>query len=1076
MSRDLAATDFDRNLVVLAGAGTGKTSLLVERLLVALGSGRVTLDRVAALTFTEKAASELRSRLALGLERLRALGRGEQGSDRRHEADRAFARLEGEPPEAVAERALRAILALDGASIETIHGFCTRLLRSWPREAGVDPRFEVDRGPEGAAVAAEVWESFLAHELGPKATRTELFASHLDRVGLDDLEKLAVRLAADGLPEELLDPAIDPVDPRELLQANVGEADSAVTDALEQVGNRSRRGQMRAHFESLSHGLRAFREGGPDGLRAMIETDPALAQSLEDGYNPSVQSGTAKQVRRLLRRLAQVDDPWMRSAVEALAPFARACRERRLERGLLGFDAMLARAWSLLRDHPQVRVALRSRYTMILVDEVQDTDPLQYAITLALAGDEDGTLVPGKLFLVGDPKQSIYRFRGADYTAFRRTADAVIGASGAALDLGENWRSSHELLEAVHGLFRPPTSTVWSPSPYQPDYVAVRAAAGQSADSGPAVELWSLPQASSARARRDAEGRVVAAEIRDLVTRNRCRYGDVSILLRAFTSLPSLLRPLREAGIPFVVTGGRAFYEQPEVSHLLSVLRALACPANEIALLAFLRSPAGAVPDTELAAWAAGGGRWSADQKPDSLVFPRLARALEVLREWAASARDLSADQVVSHVLEQSGLLALHAAAFEGAQRVANLRKLAAKAAELARSGRLSLTEVVEALDSVPVSEREGESPLADEAMDAVQVLTVHGAKGLENRIVFVPDLAWMEQTGRWSRLSARAVSLPHGETSLALSLSGWQNAAGAWADLEETRHLEAESARLLYVAVTRARERLVLLAGPSRGRAPWVRALEAWGYDPADPPPDGVLIGGGCVLHRCVQPPARHSKVSALSTPHDLAPVHAFREAAAGLALRARPPFRVPSALEEERRVGWEGQGQGQGQGEGARRRAGRAEAKAVGTVVHLQLERWDLASEATLLAGVEAASGAAAREEGADPRRVEADARAVLERFLAGPWAARLRSVEIVGREVPLLLAEDGQVWRGTIDLLYRDRDGSLVVADYKTDRPGEGDLEARYREQLGVYSRAVARALGLLFPPRVELWPLR
>jgi ATP-dependent helicase/nuclease subunit A len=177
--RRRAATEFDTNLIVLAGAGTGKTSLLVERLLTAVGSGHASIERIAAMTFTEKAAGEMRERAALQLQRLWALARGE-AEDGESEADRAWAYLTGEAAiqaESIAARSLEALEGLERATVETIHGFCSNLLRSFPVEAGVDPDFSVDAGEQAEVTRRDAWESFLAQELGPDAERVELWAS-----------------------------------------------------------------------------------------------------------------------------------------------------------------------------------------------------------------------------------------------------------------------------------------------------------------------------------------------------------------------------------------------------------------------------------------------------------------------------------------------------------------------------------------------------------------------------------------------------------------------------------------------------------------------------------------------------------------------------------------------------------------------------------------------------------------------------------------------------------------------------------------------------------------------------------
>ena len=425
---------------------------------------------------------------------------------------------------------------------------------------------------------------------------------------------------------------------------------------------------------------------------------------------------------------------------------------------------------------------------MLLVDEFQDTDPLQYEIVLYLGEREGRTardayeveLEPGRLFVVGDPKQSIYRFRGADYEAFRRAVTRIVDGGGQQLHLTANFRSVPQIIEPVNALFADPTTTCWERSDYQPDYDAIEPFIPDAADA-PCVEVWTVDAGAGALAkqRREAEGVIVAESIREIVEGGDVEYSKITVLLRAFTQLSDYLRPLREQQIPFVVDGGREFMARPEVAHLLVILKALARPSDAAALLAFLRSPAGAVPDTELARYAAAGGRWRWRDRIDAAEYPDLARAFERLTKLSDDTRDLPADRTVRRVLEDTDLQTLSAAAFEGPQRVANLSKLAAAAAALAHDGRLSLIEVVEALEAGRTAAVASDSPLADEETNAVRIMTIHKAKGLENDIVIMPDLARQDRTWyRAENVETKVIRTRAGKPALAVRIKKIANPA----------------------------------------------------------------------------------------------------------------------------------------------------------------------------------------------------------------------------------------------------------------------------------------------------------
>ncbi|HEX5041529.1 MAG TPA: UvrD-helicase domain-containing protein [Candidatus Polarisedimenticolaceae bacterium] len=1053
--RERAATDFATNLIVLAGAGTGKTSLLIERMLVALGSGIATLPEIAAITFTEMAAGELHARLSLGLTRLHVRATGAEGHDPEQAADRAYAHLTalGIASATVAERALAAFDALPGAAITTIHGFCVQVLRTFPREAGLPPGFTVDAAGEGAQIFDEAWADLLQRSLGPEGTEAAAWNALLEEMPLRDVKELARALSEPAISESLLEEPYLPADARTLFGPEARALAEGAPGTL------------------YAEGCLALAEGGLPAFHAFLAERGGADEVLDDRRVPE----PAKRARSFLKDLLDVDEAGFAAAHARVAPLALEVRRRRRSRGLVGFDELLAATARLLRVHPEVRERLRGRFRMLLVDEFQDTDPLQYEIVLFLAEAPGGRasdayaaeLAPGRLFLVGDPKQSIYRFRGADYAALARVLARVRACGGEELQLEDNWRSVEQVLAPVHALFTEPGSAVWrTQEGYQPPYVPVRAARGRGGE-GSGVEIWSVsgvrPGPLPSEERRRVEGRILARALAEGVQEGRFELRDVTVLLRAFTGLRHLLRPLREAGIPFVVSGGREFLDRPEIVGTLAVLRAVAHPGDPAAVLAFLRSPVGGVPDDVLAEFAEGQGRWSASQRVDGKRFPAVGAALARLRGLQEATRGLPADAAVRRVIADTRLPTLHACAFEGAQRIANLRKLASTAAELGRDGKLSLLEILDAIEAERGSDPDGESPLADEGMNAVRILTVHAAKGLEGKVVFVPDLAAAGRVKERKppKPGAEAARLPRGP-ALALRIRGRSGLTAVWQKREEDRHEEAEEARILYVALTRARERLIVLCGASTTKPRWGKVLEPWGYVRERPPQDGAALLRGHVLHRNVadcEDPLPSLVAAPPAADPLLVAIHAARLSALGQA--ARPPLRVPSALELER-VWPEGAGTGD-----------RGTARAVGTAVHRVLEGWPEAASPRRQA---AAARVAAHAVEADPRQVERETAAILSAFGRSPLAARLQAIEVLGREVPVLLQDGPAAWRGTLDLLYREGD-EVVVADYKTDRDeDEVVLRARYAGQLDVYARAVAEAMRLPRLPRRELWLLR
>jgi ATP-dependent helicase/nuclease subunit A len=1093
-ARRRAATDFDTNLVVLAGAGTGKTSLLVERALNAIGAGVATMDSIAAITFTEKAAGEMRERLATGLDRLRALSREGDELDEAAEADRAYRHLTEVlrvAPDVLEKRSLEAMERLDHGTVVTIHGFCAELLRAHPVEAGVDPGFVVDSGEWAESLGREIWDEFVRRELGRDGDRVEAWERLLAQIPLGRVGDAARQLAGFAVPLAALDSA-GPDRALRALQDEArriaGDLDAVLTRGdLTPLGEKCWRGLRKVLEVLLTEDLATCRRFllADGDLADRVEQDKLGSTRKQAGPVAAEEAKcVVDEARALCKGILRTDDDALDLLIHVVKPFVADYRERYLRRGLVGFDGLLAIARDLLRDRPEVRRCLKRRYSLLLVDEFQDTDPLQYEIVLFLAEEPDdeagdafrARLAPGRLFVVGDAKQSIYRFRGADYAAYRRAVERIRDAGGVLLHLVGNFRSVPDVVDPLNDLFGD-RNGCWNASDYQPEYTAIQPVRPPAADP-PSVDVWTVELPDDARAddRRDAEGRVIAEAIVNWVDRDKkLEYEQITLLFRAFTNISYYLRPLRERGIPFVVDGGRDFLKRPEIGQLIATLRAVSRPADQTSLLAFLRSPAGGASDVELARYAAQGGRWSWWDEPASEHFPNIAASFSMLRELWRETRNMPVDRFVRRVLDRTRLLPLGAVAFEGPQRVANLQKLTAAAGELARDGTLSLEEVIEALEEGRLEEIETDRPLADDAAEAVRITNIHRMKGLENDVIILPDLARRKWVGGNRSDGVCVATLPDGSGALAIGAAPLKNSARVWHELENRRHEESEETRVLYVALTRARERLVLVAAPSRGRSPWLRALESWAYDPEDPPADGAVLAGGRVGHRRRKPPPRRTPPEREVPEAATRAATAYDAAVDALARSAKPPLVAPSGLREDRQAllsagpGWTPRGARQSRDLG----------KAAGIVLHRLLEGWNGRDRDRLFVTLDGLCDEAARETSVKRSDLEREAREILEAFLASDLADRFGRLDRLGAEVPVLLrSPDGsRVFRGSIDLLYRDANGEVVVADYKTDRAG--DLEARrsrYREQLAIYADAARLALDLPERPRMELWMLR
>jgi ATP-dependent helicase/nuclease subunit A len=1071
--RDRAIRTFDANVVVTAGAGTGKTTLLVERLvhLVAREPDPVPVTAIVALTFTNKAAAELVVRFRERLQALADAADGPGGAGVAAEAVQEVAALASwtRTSTTVIGGRLRAALGdLDRSHIGTIHAFAATLLRLFPMEAGVDPRFrEVDEAARRDHMAA-AWEEWLQRELGREAPRAALWRRLLDRVTLDELVDLAAGLSAESIPEAALDElAVRPPQAGPWLAAARGEASRLLA---------SHHPQRRAIEQRLAAAEQVF-AASADGRSIDVAAAEAVANEVTfvpRGWD-EVEAARAKELIKLADRLCAVDEQTVALLGEVLMPFVRECRESFSRAGWVTFDGLLARARDLVRDHPGVREALKRRFGALLVDECQDTDPMQYEILCFLA-EAPGTsakdwrsvrLAPGKLFMVGDPKQSIYGFRGADLEAYQEVIRTVLAQGGVECTLTTNFRSRGSILDAVNLVGE--RLLVHRPG-LQAAYKPIAAGADASGGAKPIIRIvrsrgGAFDAADAREAEADSLAQWLSRSVFGTVTvRNGpggvrlAEPGDAAVLLRALTDVHVYLESLRRHGIPYVVEGERRFFATPEVVDAISVLRTLSSPYDTVAFAGVLRSPLGAVTDRELYDLSRSG--WLDYRVVEREDPPGPWAPVRLYRELLALSRDIPrrpVDEAVTAVFDRLPLQVLAAGGPYGDQAAANLDKLERLARELAAEG-LSFPGLVARLTHRVHDEvEEGESPLVDEAVNAVKVLSVHKSKGLEFPIVVLAAAHGGRRTGQQPTVvkhwSSGAVGIRVGDVS---------SLAGVYLTEQLTRKEAEESRRLLYVAMTRARD-LLVVSGAETGRGPAsdgpasliTEALDAaWGPSPesgAASAFDWRVVeaepGQGAVA-------SRPSVNLAWPDPETFGSLWAAR-AARAQQIAGIPKFVTPTSLAARREAAHVARPSAV---TGPGRRAQR-----IGILIHAFLQEWDYDADVGRWRA-EADAFIAAR--GDDDLGVTTeDLGRVLGPFFSSPLYRELAGARILGREVPLIMPWEDAIMEGVIDLIY-EHDGRLYVADYKTDAVDAASARAaaeRYRVQGDVYGRAVREGLG-------------
>jgi ATP-dependent exoDNAse (exonuclease V) beta subunit len=841
-ARDRIATDLETTLVVEAAAGTGKTTELVRRMVALLASGRAQLDQIVALTFTDAAAGELKLRLRTEIELRRT-------SPTASPAER--------------DRLTGALPHLEQARVGTIHSFCADLLRERPFRAGIDPLFEVTPDEVARDLFGGAFDRWLERQL---ALPTEAVRRVLRRSG--DREggpRTALRAAAWALAERR-----DTAAPwRRISFARDPEID-ALVDEIRALGDFAERGDPDDYFVRSLAELQGF-AADVDRTEAVRGRDHdalevELARLLRSrswgwrGWDRRAQdfpkaelTARRDELRARLERFVRDSGADLAPRLqEELQPVLEAYESLKERAGCLDFLDLLLRARSLMLD-VRVRSELQERFTHLFVDEFQDTDPIQLELLLLLAADDpaetDWRRVrprPGKLFLVGDPKQSIYRFRRADVALYETVKRQLQDAGAALVHLTTSFRTVPEIQAVVNTAFAP-RMTGGSPSqasyvplepfrearPEQPAVVALPVPRPYG-DYGKIVK-WkideSLPEAVGAFVEwlvHSSGWRVTEREGSPEGTRLEPRH--VCLLFRRFRSFgEDLARPyvraLEARGLPHLLVGGSSFHRREEIEAIRNALSAIERPEDELAVFATLRGPFFALTDAALLTFHETVGALHP-------LRPVPADATEAVREVGdalAVLRDLHLGRHRRPIADTIGrLLAAtraHAALAiwpTGEQALANVARLLDLARRAERRGTGSFRSFVEHLREEAESGEAGEAPLFEEGAEGVRIMTVHRAKGLEFPVVILTDIT----AGETPRYPQRWVDADRGLCAMRL-------AGAAPIDLleheEEEREREREEAdRVLYVAATRARDLLVV---PAVGDEPladsWVGALD---------------------------------------------------------------------------------------------------------------------------------------------------------------------------------------------------------------------------------------------------------
>ncbi|MDQ7823921.1 MAG: UvrD-helicase domain-containing protein [Candidatus Eremiobacteraeota bacterium] len=846
---------FKKNLCVSAGAGSGKTAAIVElnsRFLSGDTSIEdrppLTIDEILAITFTDKAAGEMKERIRKMIdERLRS---------------------EREPLKR--RRWIDARRALLSAHISTFHSFCHRMLREHPLEAGIDPRFEVAREKQAAALLEECATRLVLQKIQARdATATQLVMDYGMTALVRMLMETLATIRSSGESTAILEDHFHTHEEKAL--RDLEDARGRLVAALAAIFDAVRTGQVKKEtkfadaaarlspsFPSLEQAILSLSASSPSGNLKILDelhgflkgSVPAAVKGLcaEGKAIADPKAGEIMLIWRFFQSL-----PMQHAFASLLSELEIEYRQEKKSMALLDFDDLLRLACDMLRNNKTLRRKYKKAYRVILVDEFQDTNELQREIVYLLAekeGDEHSpapgdrpekiALEPRKLFVVGDAKQSIYLFRGADVEVFSRVIDDVKSKGGEVVSFSENFRTLDAILEVINPLFgslmQGGTGSAFIRF-QDMDHLRPRR---QYLLKESRVELILTADEGSASARRALEADAIARRICLLgdpslgVTvidedeegnplQRPAQPGDVALLFRTLTHVRSYEQALRAYNIPYYLVKGRGFFRCQEVLDILNVLRYLSGIHRDVSLAGVLRSPLSGTSDETLIRLAMAAQGLSFAEAFRSRRYPplpheehmKLTRTAEILSKLEDLRDTLPVGELIGEIISSFDLEAVLLSTFQGAQKVANIRKLV----NIGRSYEKGTVSTLEAFvfqmeKEVREESLEAEAQLLGELEGTVKIMTIHQAKGLEFPVVIVPDLGRTEP-GRTRPLAyapGRGIACRYIDSE---SGDAYDNYLYKLIKDEYGEKEQAESLRLLYVALTRARDYLVLTGAP---------------------------------------------------------------------------------------------------------------------------------------------------------------------------------------------------------------------------------------------------------------------
>jgi len=1038
--------DLDKNLIVEASAGTGKTRAILNRTISLIRNDPgLKMSELAAITFTEKAAAELGWKLRQRLEQEKA-----------------------EDP----VRIQRAISEFDQAQISTIHSFCAHLLRLRPIEAGTSPAFAIMDQTGRELFFSELWQKWLEAKLEAKPG----FFARLRKmeIPIEDLKSLAQSLYQS----------------RDLFEAGKNSfTASKAAIAFDRAEQEFRALYTRVRKEApqidvLNQALDEINDllnrFGQTKDRVWLQYSNSRLKNARPWKNPA-----ANEIKKsLLQLFLQARAAPLAQIINELSDFLAAIDSEKRKRELLDFEDLLLKARDLVKESRDARDYFKSRFKYILVDEFQDTDPVQVELIFFLAEDDskfasDWTKValkPGKLFLVGDPKQSIYRFRRADLQIYDQAKDILLAQKSGQKDaLKTNHRSHPGILNWVNLTFekifepekgfQPPYQELVPPelkpsekprelsAPFEKPVILLELVKDDSLKPGSKGYLVENIRKVEAGAIADFIQAAIKNQLKiwrrdgDNISYRPAAFGDFAVLYPKHKDAARIKEELASRDIPFSTEVSPEFLQRDEIAGLRSILKAISSPLDQLALVGALRSIFIATSDLELFEYAKAGLTWEwLDKNPDPKKFPAIASGFEFLNNLYQNRELKPIAWIIDQMSDRSKIMKLTTLHPQFNQAVLNLERIKAAARAFEQEPGFGLFDFVSWIENLEMAEDPNWPELvAAEANNAVKLMSFHKSKGLEFPVVILANLS--SQMPRQTSEVIRNWLKPE----LAVSIGKFQTLNyDQMAGIEE-KHSACQNVRNLYVASTRAKQYLIIPdhRGIEAKDKQYIELLKA-GLPLAEEKNHPALqlverINAAALAGEKKEVIFDLEKIAELD-PGDTTiekEKAAFEKEQIKIWERAREFTPITSPSKEEEPL-FETKEPG----------PERKTALQIGIVVHKVIE---FASRQKPEFALELAA-MLAKEKKIEEHLPE------IQDLLQNFWKSELKKKIDAGesfQELPFLIEDEGKIYRGKIDLILRDKDG-LHLIDFKTDRVSPAETDARtkaYEPQLKIYEKSLS-----------------